>query len=86
MNIIDWDGYEVVKRPRRLAQFVPQTFAVDADGSGDSVAKESLKSKSLEPKPTMEKSTRVLTKKSLAGDSCSKRGRYPGLLHHPGHV
>ena len=40
VSIIDQDGYELMKRPRRLAQFMPEIFAVDADGSGDGVAKE----------------------------------------------
>ncbi len=36
MIIIDQDGSELVKRPRIFAQFMPDIFAVDADGSGDS--------------------------------------------------
>ncbi len=43
VSVIDQDGYDVVKMPTRLAQFMPEIFAVDADESGDSVAKELLK-------------------------------------------
>ncbi len=36
MNIVDQDGYELVKRPRKFAHLMPDIFAVDADvmGSG----------------------------------------------------
>ncbi len=72
MNIVDQDSYEVAKRPRRLAQLTPDIFAVDADGSGDSLAKELLKSKSSEPKATTEKSIKGLLKRSLSADSYFK--------------
>ncbi len=41
MNI-DEDGYEAVRRrrPRTLAQYVPEIFAVDDEKCGDSVTKE----------------------------------------------
>ncbi len=47
VNIIEQDGYELIKnelikRPRRLGQHVPDIFSVEAEGSGDGVAKESL--------------------------------------------
>ncbi len=58
VNVIDQDGYEVAKRPKKLAQFMPDIFAVDAAGSEDSVAKELSRPKSPELKPTMEKSTK----------------------------
>jgi hypothetical protein len=41
-NIVDQDGYELAKWPRILAHCMPEIFAVDAEGSGDSVTKESL--------------------------------------------
>ncbi len=55
MNIIDQDGHELIKMPRRLAQRMPEIFAVDAEGSGDGIAKEFTKS---------------MTKKNLGGDCC----------------
>ncbi len=46
MNIVDQDGDELVTRLRRFAQFMPEVFAVDADGSRGGIAKESSKPKS----------------------------------------
>ena len=40
MNIIDQDGYELVKRHRKLGQYMAEIFAVEAEGSGDSIPKE----------------------------------------------
>ncbi len=40
MNVIEQDGYELIKRPRTLGHYAPEIFAVDAGGSGDSILKE----------------------------------------------
>ncbi len=44
-NIIDQDSYEMVKRPRRLGQCMPEIFAVDAEESGNCITKELLKAR-----------------------------------------
>ena len=45
VNIIDQDGYELVKRPRRLGQFMAEIFAVEAEGPGDITPKELSKTR-----------------------------------------
>ncbi len=52
VNIIDQDGYQLVKGSRRLGHFMPDIIAVDADVMKDSFAGGSLKPKSLRPKPS----------------------------------
>ncbi len=49
----DQDGYELIKMPRRSAQYMPEIFAVDAEGSGGSTTKELLRPKSAEAKPSV---------------------------------
>ncbi len=55
MNIIDQDGYELIEWPSRLAQYMLEIFVVDADGAGDSIAKELAKPMSSEAKPSVER-------------------------------
>ena len=50
MNIIDQDGYELVKRHRKLGQHMAEIFAVEAEGSGDSIPKELSKTGDSIPK------------------------------------
>ncbi len=64
-SVIAQDGYELIQRPRRLGQYVPEIVAVRAAGSGDSVAKELLK-------PSVEKFTKNVMKNNFGGDSFSK--------------
>ena len=64
MNIIDQDGYELVKRNRRLGQYMAEIFAVEAEGSGDSIPKELSETGDSIPKE--------LSKQRLCGESCSK--------------
>ncbi len=71
MTIIDQRGYELIKRPRRLAQYMPEIFAGDAEGSGDSIAKDFLKPNSAEAKPIVDKFTKSTMQINFGGDSCS---------------
>ncbi len=72
MNIIDRGDYELIKRPRRLAQHTLEIFAVDAEGSGGYAIKELLKQISTEAKPKADKFTKRMMKKSFGRDSCFK--------------
>ncbi len=46
-NVIDQDGYDMIRRPRprKLGQNVLEIFARDAERSGDSITKELSKKK-----------------------------------------
>ncbi len=43
MNIVDQDGYQVVKRSRTLGHYIPKIFAVDMNIEQNNVPKSLLK-------------------------------------------
>ncbi len=71
MNIIDQDGYETVKRPRRFVQFMPEIFAVDAEGFGDT----STMGDSPCKKPPRPKSS------SICVEACPKKEKFTKEVH-----
>ncbi len=66
MNIIDQDGYELVKRNLKIGHRA--AAAAEAEGFGDSVPKELSK--------TGESTPRELSKNKFSGEGCSKELRH----------